>query len=145
MVITSKDRIINYYEEIRFGYKMAKQALRVRPTLASYMMLIGSVLIFIEGLLSIIAHHLMAPILSMLSSALGLPYFGISSSVLGMLFAIGIAFCAIRTNVKEPWEVRRWSTFGVILVILSLIDFGGFGIGFVLAFAGSIMALTYNS
>ena len=109
MVITWKDRIINCYEEIRFNDLMSKQALRVRPSLASYMMLIGSVLIFIEGLLSIIAHSLVAPVLSILSSALGLPYFGVSSSVLGMLFAIGIAFCAIRANVKEPWEVRRWS------------------------------------
>jgi len=124
---------------------MAKQALRVRPSLASYMMLIGSVLIFIEGLLSIMALLLVTPILSVLSEALGLPYFGAPSSVLGMLLAIGIAFCAIRTNVKEPWEVRRWSTIAVVLSILSLVDFGGFGIGFVLAFAGSIMALTYNS
>ncbi len=124
---------------------MAKQALRVRPSLASYMMLIGSALIFIQGLLSIMTRSLVAPLLSMLSSALGLPYFGAPSSVLGMLIAVGIAFCAIRTNVKEPWEVRRWSTFAVVLSILSLIDFGGFGLGFVLAFAGSIMALTYNS
>ena len=34
------------------------------------------------------------------------------------VFAIGIAFCAIRANVKEPWEVRRWSTFGVVLAVI---------------------------
>ena len=67
------------------------------------------------------------------------------AGLLGMLFAVGIAFCAVKTNVKDPREVKRWSVIAAVLSILSLMDFGGLGIGFVLAFTGSIMALTYNS
>lgn len=124
---------------------MAKQALRARPSVAYYLMAAGSVFIFLGGILQIILPKYVAPALSLLSTALGIPVLGTPSGALGMLFAVGIAFCAIKTNVKEPWEVRRWSMIAVVLSILSLIDFGGLGIGFVLAFAGSIIALTYNS
>ena len=124
---------------------MAKQALRARPSAAYYLMAAGSVFIFLGGILQIILPKYVAPALSLLSTALGIPVLGTPSGALGMLFAVGIAFCAIKTNVKEPWEVRRWSMIAVVLSILSLIDFGGLGIGFVLAFAGSIIALTYNS
>ncbi len=124
---------------------MAKQALRARPAAAYYLMAAGSVFIFLGGILQIILPKYVAPALSLLSTALGIPVLGTPSGALGMLFAVGIAFCAIKTNVKEPWEVRRWSMIAVVLSILSLIDFGGLGIGFVLAFAGSIIALTYNS
>ena len=124
---------------------MAKQALRARPSAAYYLMAAGSVFIFLGGILQIILPKYVAPALSLLSTALGIPVLGTPSGALGMLFAVGIAFCAIKTNVKEPWEVRRWSMIAVVLSILSLIDFGGLGIGFILAFAGSIIALTYNS
>ena len=124
---------------------MAKQALRARPSVASYMAMFGSFIIFLAGLLSIILPRYVAPAISLLSGALGMPSFGIASGLLGMLFAVGIAFCAVKTNVKDPREVKRWSVIAAVLSILSLMDFGGLWIGFVLAFTGSIMALTYNS
>ena len=124
---------------------MAKQALRARPFVASYIMLLGSFIIFLGGVLPMLLPRYTAPIVSALSSALGIPLLVVPAGFLGILFAFGIAFCALKTDVKEPWDVRKWSMFAVVLAIMSLIDYGGFGIGFVLAFAGGIMALTYNN
>ncbi len=124
---------------------MAKMALRQRPYAAFLLMLSGGIVIFLWGLLTAAFGIAIASLAAILSSALGFAALGIFSAVVGIIMGIIITYCSFRVYAKSPVDVKEWAIIAMLCSIISLVDLGGLGIGFLLAFIGSILAVTYNN
>ncbi|MDE1851704.1 MAG: hypothetical protein KGH69_03390 [Candidatus Micrarchaeota archaeon] len=121
---------------------MADGKLRERPMMAFILMLSGGLFILLGSASSFLLSTIFRSLITqMITHMYGYGFYGFVLAAAGMLFGIIVIYSAFMINATDVERVRKWSTVGLICSVLSLIDFGGFGVGFVLAFAGSVVAM----
>lgn len=121
---------------------MAGGRLKERPMMAFILMLSGGLFILLGSVSSLLLSTVFRSLITqMITHMYGYGFYGFALAAAGMLFGLLVMYSAFMVNTTDIEKVRKWSTVGLICSVLSLIDFGGFGIGFVLAFAGSVAAM----
>ncbi len=106
---------------------------------AAYILsLIGGIFVLLGGLLVIV----LGTILSRFN--IGIGFLGFMAGIIGMIWGILIIIIAIQLK-KDP---SNHMTYGILLIIFSILSFlgamGGFVIGFILTLIGGILAIIYN-
>ncbi|MDE1824123.1 MAG: hypothetical protein KGI00_04170 [Candidatus Micrarchaeota archaeon] len=121
---------------------MAGSKLKERPKVAFILMLSGGLFILLGSISSFLLSTLFRSLITqMITHMYGYGFYGFSLAAIGMLFGIVVVYSAFMVDSLDVEKVRKWSTIGLICSVLSLLDFGGFFLGFVLSFVGSIMAM----
>ncbi len=115
-----------------------------KPTAAFVLVLIGGVFVLIGGLATIALGGFASALGSALHVGSGVGT-GISvGGVLGVIAGIVMIISSILMNKTDVSKVKMWSIVAIVFTIISLGNFGGFVIGFILGLIGSILGLTYK-
>lgn len=99
------------------------------------LILIGGIFVLIGGLLTGVFGNLM---IVHMGAVLGIfAYMGIIGVISGILMIVS----AVNLNNRKL-NRSTWGVIALVFTILSLVDMGGFGIGFLLGLIGSLIELT---
>jgi MFS family permease len=106
---------------------------------AAYILsLIGGIFVLSGGIILLA----LGTVLSMFTFGLG--FLGFLAGIIGIIWGILIIIIAIRLK-SDP---SNHMTYGILLIMFSILSFfgaiGGFVIGFILTLIGGIMAIIYN-
>ncbi|MCL5102408.1 MAG: hypothetical protein M1544_03575 [Candidatus Marsarchaeota archaeon] len=114
-----------------------ERLLSTKPTVAYLLVLIGGVFVLLGGLLTAIFGSFWG---FMMFRG---PYPGAFSFVwvLGIASGLIMMIASMRINSLKKADVETWSVIALVFALLSIVDMGGFGIGFVLGLIGSILGL----
>ena len=108
-----------------------------RPTAAVVLLLLGGIFILVLGSLTLIFAALGATVSPILGGITGL------SGALGTVSGLIIIISGIKIYSGQRSSTEMWSIFALVFSFVSLVNLGGFGIGFLLALIGSILALAH--
>ncbi len=111
-----------------------------RPTASFVITLIGGIIILIGGIVTALVGVTATAIVGWIHS--GFLFSAYASSIIGIITGVIIIISAIKLDTKYKNRITEWSTVALIFAVLSLFNLGGFGIGFILAFVGSILGLS---
>ena len=115
-----------------------------KPTAAFILVLIGGVLIFLNGLILLALSTIAAAIAATIVPLPHIATLIIALGSIGLIFGILLIIASIKINSGNPSMVRTWSIVALILSILSLFLCNGFIIGFILALVGAILGLIWK-
>lgn len=112
-----------------------------KPTAAFALLLIGGVFVLLQGILAIA----LGSLLSFMPSIMGASSLSILVGVFIVMLGIIIMTSGILMNAKDKEMIKAWSIIGLVFSLVSLFFGGGFFIGFLLGFIGSILGLTFKA
>ncbi len=108
-----------------------------KPTAAFVLTLLGGIFVLLGGIA-----------VTMLGAAVTLFFahaaIGGLLGLLGIIAGIIIIVAAVLLNSTDESRVKEWSVVALVLTIISIVNGGGFIIGFILGLVGSILGLTYK-
>ncbi len=116
-----------------------------KPTAAFILTLIGGIFVLLGGIVISFLGAIFGGIttVSMFGAAMGAAA-GLVIGLASLISGIIIILAAIFMNSTNQSKVKTWSIIALVFAIVSLIDGGGFVLGFLLALIGSILGLTYK-
>lgn len=116
--------------------KVDKSAVRLNNDSTYILILIGGIFVLIGGVFTSIFGNLMMfhmrPILGIFA------YMGV---IIGVISGIIMIISAVKLNNRRS-DRSTWAVIALVFTVLSLLDMGGFGIGFLLGIIGSLIELT---
>jgi len=119
---------------------MVRKETRKRPVGAYLLVLIGGIFVLIGGLLTIFFGSFFGGMMFHLGYSFGSGMFALMW-IFGIVSGLMMMVAASKLNTIKKSETAKWSAIALMFSILSVIDMGGFGIGFILGIVGSILGL----
>ncbi len=113
------------------------------PVTAFLFILIGGMFILILGVISAYfgPSRLPAGFVNT-SGVIGfLGSFNLFYGFIGILSGLLLLVCSHELRTKDKMKIKVWSTIALGASVLSIFDFGGFIVGFIIAIIGSIIGL----
>ncbi len=107
-----------------------------KPTSAFVLILVGGIFVFTAGLMISIFGALFTLFMFGLGGIFGL--FGIISGIVMIVSAFMI-------NTTNKSQIKTWSVIALIFTCISIVNMGGFMIGFILGLIGSILGLVHEN
>ncbi len=120
---------------------------RKKPMTAVVLLVLGGLFVLVESgvmLLSISSAHIY-PILKLSMAYLLFDGIIVLAWLPSALCGASLIVCGLMANSTDVSRVKVWSIFGMFLSFFSIaVALGGFFLGFVFAFAGSIVGIKYE-
>jgi MFS family permease len=108
-----------------------------KPTAGFILTLLGGLLILVSGLISVTAGLL-------ISSVLHISALFIASGSLGIICGAVVIASSVLMHDEENKKRKNWSVVALVFGILSLVNLGGFLVGFILTLVGGVFGLAHE-
>jgi hypothetical protein len=115
--------------------KRAKKEDNRKPVAAFVLVLVGGIFVLLSGIM-----------LSLMGSVMTFFMMGVGGifGVIGIISGIMMIISAAMINTVNKAQIKTWSVIALIFSIVSIANFGGFIIGFLLGVIGSILGLVFE-
>lgn len=110
----------------------SEKGFRTKPKLAA-------ALLVASGLIAIVVSVFIG-----ISSFHNIPYLAVVNFGVGVVIAIAIIASGMNTYTKDKKISEKWAVIALILYIIEIPALWGFGIGFIIALIGTIVALRHR-